>query len=129
MQNTAIENITETQKNELCAIVKKWANIKGDYCDTLLQGIAHYKCDSGIQTDAYSLADVLYIKKNATKECYDEDGYETDYYYGEWLNKHEDNLQFVIADFEMYKFAEKHNFVDEDVYNLATEIEEEGGVA
>ena len=69
MQNTAIENITATQKNELCAIVKKWANIKGDYCDTLLQGIAHYKCDSGIQTDAYSLADVLYIKRTRQKNA------------------------------------------------------------
>ena len=46
MQNTAIENITEAQKNELLAIVKKYANIKGDYEDTVWQGIAHFSLDS-----------------------------------------------------------------------------------
>ena len=29
------------------------------------EGIAHYKCDSGILTDAYSIADAVFIKQNA----------------------------------------------------------------
>jgi len=44
--NTAIENMTEAQKNELLAIVKRYANIKGDYEDTVWQGIAGFRCDS-----------------------------------------------------------------------------------
>ena len=117
-----IANITETQTEELNNILQKWFNIKGDYCETLLQGIAHYKCDSGIMSDAYSSKDVDYIKEHMI-HLLDEDGIETDEFYEE-IHNYEDELEFINCSYELYKFSEKHNFVDEDVYSLATELEE-----
>ena len=92
----AINTINATEKAELQTIVNKYANIEGDYSSTMLQGIAHYKCDSGIQTDAYSKADVLYLNKNF-KQYYDDEGYETDAFYVALAEaKHENNLQFIM---------------------------------
>ena len=120
MQNL---NLNKIQKNELAVIVNKWSNIEGDYSTTLLQGIAHFKCDSGIMSDAYSKADVKYMLTNM-KQYFDEHGIETDAFY-EVLNEHEANLQFVNCSYELYKFSEKHNIDDEDVYSLASEMEAE----
>ena len=120
MQNL---NLNKIQKNELAVIVNKWSNIEGDYSTTLLQGIAHFKCDSGIMSDAYSKADVEYMLTNM-KQYFDEHGIETDAFY-EVLNEHEANLQFVNCSYELYKFSEKHNVDDEDVYSLASEMEAE----
>ncbi len=44
----AINTINATEKAELQTIVNKYKNIEGDYSSTMLQGIAHYMCDSGI---------------------------------------------------------------------------------
>ena len=118
-----MQNLNKVQKNELAVIVNKWSNIEGDYSTTLLQGVAHFKCDSGIMSDAYSKADVKYIKTNM-KQYLDEHGIETDAFY-EVLNEHEANLQFVNCSYELYKFSEKHNIDDEDVYSLASEMEAE----
>ena len=120
MQNL---NLNKIQKNELAVIVNKWSNIEGNYSTTLLQGIAHFKCDSGIMSDAYSKADVEYMLTNM-KQYFDEHGIETDAFY-EVLNEHEANLQFVNCSYELYKFSEKHNVDDEDVYILASNMEAE----
>ena len=60
----AINTINAVETAELQKVLNKWKNIEGDYSLTLLQGLAHYKCDSGILTDAYSTADAVYIKKH-----------------------------------------------------------------
>lgn len=39
------------------AIVDKYSNIDGDYEATVLQGVWHAYCDSGIMTDALSVED------------------------------------------------------------------------
>jgi len=38
-------------------VVTQYANIKGAYASTVLQGIAHFYADSGIITDAYAAHD------------------------------------------------------------------------
>ena len=120
MQNTAIENITEAQKNELLAIVKKYANIKGDYEDTVWQGIAHFRLDSGINSDAFSISDRKWVDANLA-HLLDEDGFETDEYF-EALHKVE-HLDFIKADGELCTFADKYNFCDEDVATLCEDME------
>ena len=117
-----MQKLTTIQKNELEVIVNKWSNIEGDYSNTLLQGIAHFKCDSGIMSDAYSKEDIVYISKNM-KQYFDAEGYETDAFY-EALNEHGDNLQFINCSYELYKFSEEHNIDDEDVYTLASNMED-----
>jgi hypothetical protein len=49
--------------------------------------------------------------------------FETDEFYEE-IHNYDDELEFINCSWELYKFSEKHNFVDEDVYSLATELEE-----
>ena len=58
--------LTAQQRDELTAHVKKWANIDGDYEATMLGGIWHYRCDSGIFEDALSVADREWIEANTT---------------------------------------------------------------
>jgi len=118
--NTAIENMTEAQKNELLAIVKRYANIKGDYEDTVWQGIAGFRCDSGINSDAFSVSDRKWVDANLA-HLLDEDGFETDEYF-EALHKAE-HLDWINADGELCTFAEKYNFCDEDVATLCEDME------
>ncbi len=121
----AINTINAVEKQALQKILNKWKNIEGDYSLTLLQGLAHYKCDSGIQTDAYSKADVLYLNKNF-KQYYDDEGYETDAFYVALAEaKHENNLQFIMCGWDIQKFCTKYKFNDEEVFSLIATMEEE----
>jgi uncharacterized protein YfcZ (UPF0381/DUF406 family) len=49
------DELTQEQKTKLQAVVDKYADVEGDYEPTMLQGIAHGYCDSGIITDGYSV--------------------------------------------------------------------------
>ena len=49
--------LTQTQKTQVAAIVAQYANIEGAYAQTMLQGIAHYYADSGVETDAHAAND------------------------------------------------------------------------
>ena len=111
--------LTAQQRDELTAHVKKWANIDGDYEATMLGGIWHYRCDSGIFEDALSVADREWIEANTTdsdgkilKKYEDEDGFYTDDYYELITNAY---LQFNEAMGEQYDFARKHGLDDEDI--------------
>ena len=86
--------LTQQQREELTAHVRKWANIDGDYEATMLGGIWHYRCDSGIFEDALSVADREWITANTE------------------------------ADGEQYDFAQKHSLDDEDVARECKFIEE-----
>jgi hypothetical protein len=46
--------LTQAQKTQVAAVATQYANIEGSYSCTLLAGIAHYMCDSGIETDAHA---------------------------------------------------------------------------
>lgn len=119
--------LTAQQRDELTAHVKKWANIDGDYEPTMLGGIWHYRCDSGIFEDALSVADREWIEANTTDsdgemlvKYSDEDGYTDDYY--ELITSAD--LQCNEAMHEQDKFADKYGLCDEDVARECRFIEE-----
>jgi len=50
--------LTQTQKQQIAQdIVKQYAIIEGAYAETMLQGIAHFYADSGVETDAHAALD------------------------------------------------------------------------
>ena len=110
--------LTQQQREELTAHVKKWANIDGDYEATMLGGIWHYRCDSGIFEDALSVADREWVTENTEAdgetlaEYYTEDEGYTDAYYDLITNA---DLQCNEAMGEQYDFAQKHGLDDEDI--------------
>ena len=63
--------LTQTQKNAMQALVNKYAHVEGSYADTMLAGIVHAYCDSGILTDAYSTTDAELVAKYFTEEAQD----------------------------------------------------------
>ena len=120
--------LTQQQREELTAHVKKWANIDGDYEATMLGGIWHYRCDSGIFEDALSVADREWITANTEKDGklldkYDDgDGFTNDAYYELITNA---DLQCNEAMGEQYDFAQKHGLDDEDIARECKFIEAE----
>jgi hypothetical protein len=63
--------LTQTQKDALQALVNKYAHVEGSYESTMLGGIVHGYCDSGILTDAYSVEDAELVAKYFTEEAQD----------------------------------------------------------
>ena len=118
--------LTQQQRDELTAHVRKWANIDGDYEATMLGGIWHYRCDSGIFEDALSVADREWITANTEadgvmlKKYNDEDGYTEDYY--ELITGAD--LQCNTAMGEQIAFADKYDLCEEDVARECKFIEE-----
>jgi hypothetical protein len=56
------------------AIIDTFSNIKGSYESTVLTGVWHAYCDSGIMTDAFSINDVKRINKAKLTAFADENG-------------------------------------------------------
>jgi hypothetical protein len=50
-------------------LVNKYAHVEGSYESTMLGGIVHGYCDSGILTDAYSVEDAELVAKYFTEEA------------------------------------------------------------
>jgi len=63
--------LTQTQKDAMQALVNKYAHVEGSYESTMLGGIVHGYCDSGILTDAYSVEDAELVAKYFTEEAID----------------------------------------------------------
>jgi hypothetical protein len=61
--------LTQTQKDAMQALVNKYAHVEGSYESTMLGGIVHGYCDSGILTDAYSVEDAELVAKYFTEEA------------------------------------------------------------
>jgi len=61
-------DFTAEQKAQLQAIVDKYAAIEGSYESTMLDGIVHGFCDSGILTDSFSVNDAELVNKYFTEE-------------------------------------------------------------
>ena len=68
------DKLTQEQKTKLQAVVDKYRDVEGDYEPTMLQGIAHGYCDSGILTDGYSVECAERVNKYFTDEA-QEEGY------------------------------------------------------
>mgnify|MGYP000146575780 FL=1 len=53
-----MQTLTQTQKQQIAQnIVKQYANIEGAYAQTMLQGVAHFYADSGVESDAHAAND------------------------------------------------------------------------
>ena len=50
--------LTNEQKEKLLAIVNKYKFIAGNYSSTMIQGVGHAYCDSGILSDGWAVEDV-----------------------------------------------------------------------
>ncbi len=61
--------LTQQQKNALQALVDKYKDVEGSYESTMLGGIVHGYCDSGILTDSYSVEDAELVAKYFTEEA------------------------------------------------------------
>ena len=61
--------LTQAQKDAMQALVNKYAHVEGSYESTMLGGIVHAYCDSGILTDAYSTDDAELVAKYFTEEA------------------------------------------------------------
>ena len=61
--------LTQAQKTAMQALVDKYAHVEGSYESTMLGGIVHGYCDSGILTDAYSVEDAELVAKYFTEEA------------------------------------------------------------
>ena len=55
---TACYNLTNEQKETLFKVVDKYKFIAGNYEATMIQGVGHAYCDSGIISDAWAVEDV-----------------------------------------------------------------------
>lgn len=63
--------LTQAQKDAMQTLVNKYAHVEGSYESTMLGGIVHGYCDSGILTDAYSVEDAELVAKYFTEEAID----------------------------------------------------------
>jgi hypothetical protein len=63
--------LTQAQKDAMQALVNKYAHVEGSYESTMLGGIVHGYCDSGILTDSYSVEDAELVAKYFTQEAQD----------------------------------------------------------
>ena len=61
--------LTQTQKDAMQALVNKYAHVEGSYESTMLGGIVHGYCDSGILTDAYSVEDAALVAQYFTEDA------------------------------------------------------------
>jgi len=50
--------LSNTQKEKLLEIVNKYKFIAGNYSSTMIQGVGHAYCDSGILSDGWAVEDV-----------------------------------------------------------------------
>jgi hypothetical protein len=65
--------ITVAQQNAIAAVFEQWQYTEGDYMSTMLEGIVHAYCDSGIMTDAFSVDDAARIEAAGLNAVDDED--------------------------------------------------------
>ena len=56
--NTYETKLTNTQKEKLLEIINKYKFIEGNYSSTMIQGVGHAYCDSGILSDGWAVEDV-----------------------------------------------------------------------
>ena len=60
---TKCYNLTNEQKEALLKVVDKYKFIAGNYEATMIQGVGHAYCDSGIMSDAWADEDVEILNK------------------------------------------------------------------
>jgi hypothetical protein len=69
----ACYNLTDKQKETIFKIVDKYKFIEGNYSSTMIQGVGHAYCDSGITSDSWATEDVEILSKYLRDEIADTD--------------------------------------------------------
>ncbi len=119
-----MQNFTQAALADVQALVNTYANIAGDYEATLLCGVWHYMCDSGIYTDAFSEADAEYVEAhydNNVQYYNDDDCGYTDAFYAVIFD--DDKLQCNAVLQAQDAIANKHNLHNEDVARMCMQLE------
>jgi len=56
-------DLTDKQKETILSVVEKYKFIEGSYSSTMIQGVGHAYCDSGILSDGWATEDVEILSK------------------------------------------------------------------
>jgi hypothetical protein len=83
-------DLNNTQKEKLLEIINKYKFIEGNYSSTMIQGVGHAYCDSGILSDGWAVEDVEilseYLRDKVTSTVGSKNKYgivdETSVFYG-----------------------------------------------
>ena len=74
------DNFTNTQKEAILGVVDKYKFIEGNYETTMIQGVGHAYCDSGIISDAWAEEDVEILSKYLRDTVADDEDEESVFY-------------------------------------------------
>ena len=77
---TACYNLTNEQKETIFKVVDKYKFIEGNYSSTMIQGVGHAYCDSGIISDAWAEEDVEILSKYLRDTVADDEDEESVFY-------------------------------------------------
>lgn len=73
------DNFTDAQKETIFKVVDKYKFIEGNYSSTMIQGVGHAYCDSGILSDGWAVEDVEILSKYLRDEV---EGTDESVFYG-----------------------------------------------
>ena len=112
--------ITTEVAAKLNSILTQYSGIKGDYCRTLIKGMWHFLCDSGIKDDSFSVADTQWIDKHAAQYADDNSSfYDIDTYYDIINNAEHLDCNRLLA--ELTELADSTGV---DIEDLARELKD-----
>ena len=74
------DNFTNTQKETILSVVDKYKFIEGNYSSTMIQGVGHAYCDSGILSDGWAVEDVEILSKYLRETVADDEDEESVFY-------------------------------------------------
>lgn len=75
-----VDNFTDTQKETILSVVDKYKFIEGNYSNTMIQGVGHAYCDSGILSDGWAVEDVEILSKYLRDTVADSEDEESVFY-------------------------------------------------
>jgi len=73
------DNFTDAQKETILSVIDKYKFIEGNYSSTMIQGVGHAYCDSGILSDGWAEEDVEILSKYLREEV---EGTDESVFYG-----------------------------------------------
>lgn len=74
------DNFTDAQKETIFKVVDKYKFIEGNYSSTMIQGVGHAYCDSGILSDGWAVEDVEILSKYLRDTVADSEDEESVFY-------------------------------------------------
>lgn len=77
---TLCYNLTNAQKETIFKVVDKYKFIEGNYESTMIQGVGHAYCDSGILSDGWAVEDVEILSKYLRDTVADSEDEESVFY-------------------------------------------------